>query len=157
MLIYIEGTPMWDHINQLKILREQLKAMGDDISETSHALRMLRLLPPSWDGVCQVLRASQPTISKVKDRLMAEEEARQTALTFANSGSATALQAAMQDSSKFQAMVSTQFGSVLLHPNAIQQQNKPKKNQQRKSKLKNPDLLCSNPNCGKKGHTIEKC
>jgi hypothetical protein len=82
-LPYIDGTPMRDHLNKLKILREQLHAMGDKIEDTSHALRMIRLLPPSWDGVCQVLRAiGDPSIQKFKDRLMAEEQSRQSILNF---------------------------------------------------------------------------
>jgi hypothetical protein len=60
--------------------------MGNVISETSHVLRLLRFLPLSWDGVCQVLQASQPTVAKVKDQLLAEEEARKTAMAFANAG-----------------------------------------------------------------------
>jgi hypothetical protein len=35
---YVEGTPMWDHINWMKILHEQLGAMGDVIPDTSHAM-----------------------------------------------------------------------------------------------------------------------
>jgi hypothetical protein len=67
ILTYVEGSSMCDHINKLNILCEQLGAMGDIISDTSHALRLLRFLPPSWDGVCQVLWASQLMVAKVKD------------------------------------------------------------------------------------------
>jgi hypothetical protein len=126
-LAYIKGTPMRDHINQLKILREQLGAMGDQISDTSHALRLLRHLPSSWEGVCQVLRASQPTVTKVKDRLLAEEQARKTQEAFINAGNAQALTAALTQNldpaaaTAFQALITTQFGSLSLNPSATSQ------------------------------------
>jgi hypothetical protein len=174
-LAYIEGTPMRDHINKLKILREQLGAMGDVISPTSPAMRMLRLLPPSWDGVsCQVLRASEPTIIKVKDRLLAEEQSRKTQLAFSNSGNASALAASiLRDPSTIHALMSSsQFGSVFLNPNnAALPSNAGRKimpstpgssttksnNLPCRSKLRFPDLTCTNPNCGKRGHTIDRC
>jgi len=40
-MAYVEGSGMREHLNHLKILREQLGAMGDQIGDTSHALRML--------------------------------------------------------------------------------------------------------------------
>jgi hypothetical protein len=157
-LAYIEGSGMRDHINKLKILRERLGAMGDTISDTSHALRMLRLLPPSWDGVCQVLRASQPTVARVKDRLLAEEEARKTAMAYANAGTATALLSALKDpqqAASIQALISTQFGSILLNDGGRTTNGTRQANGQKQSKLKSPHLNCTN--CGKRGHTKERC
>jgi transposase InsO family protein len=164
ILAYVEGSGMRDHINKLNILREQLGAMGDAISDTSHALRLLRFLPPSWDGVCQVLRASQPTVAKVKDRLLAEEEARKTAMAFANAGTASALLSVLhpQQIAGLQALMTTQFGRVTLNDatgnyNGGQRANQKTNGQtrERQSKLKNPHLNCRN--CGKKGHTKERC
>jgi hypothetical protein len=160
-LAYIEGSGMRDHINKLKILRERLNAMGDTINDTSHALRMIRFLPPSWDGVCQVLRATQPTVAKVKDRLLAEEEARKTAMVYANAGTASALLSTINDPRQLaglQALMTTQFGQILLNDktkptNNAQQPNDQKR--QRNSKLKYPHLNCHN--CGKRGHTQERC
>jgi hypothetical protein len=148
---------MRNHLNRLMILREQLGAMGDDISDTSHAMRMLRLLPPSWEGLGTLLRGSTPTVARVKDRLLAEEESRKTALTYANSGSATALLSSVpsfgnptappvtaqvpesQLLANLQALITTQFGSLLL--NGANNSNGQGKN---KSKLKNPHLKCEN-------------
>jgi hypothetical protein len=93
--------------------------MGDHIPDTSHAMRLLHMLLPSWDGVCQVLQATQPTTAKVKDCLLAEEEARHTTMAFANSGTASALATALHDPNSrayLQVLVSTQFGNVLLNP-----------------------------------------
>jgi hypothetical protein len=72
-----------------------------------------------------------------------------------------------------QAMLATQFGSVLLNPGiatnapvgrattSISKNGvlNPKQAQstQSKTKLRNPELTCLNPNCGRHGHTIEKC
>jgi gag-polypeptide of LTR copia-type len=159
---------MRDHINRMKILREQLGAMGDVIPDTSHAMRLLRHLPPSWDGVCQVLRASQPTVTKVKDRLLAEEQARKTQLAFTNAGNAQALTAVTDPAvalANLQALISSQFGSILLNPLSTTDRNAynptPKTRNLNPSqptlKLRNPNLQCVNPNCMKKGHTMEKC
>jgi hypothetical protein len=164
-LTYIEGTPLRDHLNKLAILREQMEAMDHSISDTSHALRMIRHLPPSWDGICQVLRATQPTVAKVKDRLMAEEQARKTALTYAHSNGASALAAALNDPTaiaNLQALISTQFGSILLQPGAgtapTSASNKASGTSSKtptNRKLRFPDLKCTN--CKKNGHTMDRC
>jgi hypothetical protein len=172
-LAFVEGTPMRDHINKLKILRERLAAMGDEISDLSHALRLIRLLPPTWEAVGQVLRANEPTVAKVKDRLLAEEQYRKTSITFANAGNASALLASIPDPatrSQLQALLATQFGSVLLNPghamnspgtatSSVSKNGVPlaHSNQYQSNKLRNPNLTCSNPNCGRQGHTIESC
>jgi len=164
-LAYIEGTPMRDYINRLNILREQLVSMGDKITDTSHALRLICLLPPSWEGVCQVLHATAPTVSRVKDRLMAEEQARKTASGFANSGGASALAAALQDPNmlaNLNALITTHFGSVQLKPGVPSlpggsTRSKRDNSDQNMRKLRRPDLQCTNPHCLKKGHTINRC
>src|ERR1700744_2552763 len=162
-LAYIEGTPMRDHINKLKILREQLSAMGDAIPETSHAIRMLRLLPPSWDGVAQVLRTTQPTIKRVKDRLLAEEQARKTAAALTSCSSASALMSTLRDPSALvnvKALLASPFGTLLMNQasgNTTEAAKSSGNDKTRQSKLRNPNLQCSNTNCGRKGHTIERC
>ena len=161
-LTYIDGTSMRDHLNKLMILREQLAAMGETISDTSHAMRIIRSLPPSWDGLAQILRATAPTTKRVKERILAEEQARRTSITFANSGNAQALAANLQNPqaiANLQALITSQFGTILLGPHANQPMgaisNKPTSNNS--SKLRYPNLQCTNPNCLKKGHTIERC
>jgi transposase InsO family protein len=168
-LAYVEGSGMRNHINRLMILREQLGAMGDKIPDTSHAMRLIRLLPPSWEGLCVVLRGSMPTVARVKASLLAEEESRKTVLSYAYAGSATALLSALpnpqslptpptaalhatpdpQLMANLQALITTQFGSLLLNS------AKPNDQSRRKSNLKNPHLKCDN--CKKKGHTKDRC
>ena len=157
--VFIEGTSMQEHLNTLKIYQERLKAMGDKISDTSHALRMLHLLPASWDGVCSILWASKPTVSAVKDRLIAEEEVRKTVLAYMNAGTAMALTSGLRDSNfrvNLEAFITTQFGSIQLTDmkNNSDLNNRIKT---RPTKVKNPHLQCTNPNYKKKDHTIEKC
>jgi hypothetical protein len=137
---------------------------GDVISDTTHALRLLRFLPLSWDGVCQVLWASQPTVAKVKDQLLAEEEARKTAVAFANAGMASALLLMLQPQqlTGLQALMTTQFGWITLNDTANNHNSGQGANQkangqvrEQQSKLKNPHLSCCK--CGKRGHTKEHC
>jgi hypothetical protein len=104
----------------------------------------------------------------VKDHLLAEEQARKTALAYAGSGGASALVAALSDPTSIanlNALITMHFGSVLLNPKSA----RPPGNSQivstsakkgvapGKSKLRFPDLQCTNPNCLKKGHTIDHC
>ena len=137
--------------------------MGGKIPDTSHTLRLLRHLPPTWDGVCQVPCASQPTVAKVKDRLLAEEQARKTTLTYVNGGTAMALLNFITKdanlSPELQALVMTQFGSMVLNPDSKTNTNdkNSSSSNESKSKLRNPDLQCTNPNCLKRGHTKAKC
>jgi hypothetical protein len=99
--------------------------------------------------------------------LLAEEQACKTQEAFINAGSAQALTAALTRNldpaaaAAFQALITTQFGSLSLNPSATSQtqgsgQSKGSKGQ-RTSKLRNPELKCTNPNCLKKGHTIQRC
>ncbi len=70
---YIEGTSLRAHFSRLDVLRSRLGAMGDGISDASHAMRLCRLLPSSWDGVTQICRAMKQDSRSVKERLLAEE------------------------------------------------------------------------------------
>ena len=161
-LSYIDGTSMRDHLNKLTILREQLAAMGETISDTSHAMRIIRSLPPSWDGLAQILRATAPTTKRVKERILAEEQARKTSMTFANSHALAAKLQNPQTIANLQALITSQFGTILLGPNANQPTkaiaaNANQLTNKTSSKLRFPNLQCTNPNCLKRGHTVERC
>jgi hypothetical protein len=57
-LAYVAGTPMRDYLARLSILREQLESLGEPISDLAHAMRIIRALPETWEGVNQFLRAT---------------------------------------------------------------------------------------------------
>src|SRR6202000_1869945 len=85
--------------------------------------------------------------------------------TYAGSGSGSALLSAFHNTGSMDelcALITTHFGTVTLtdrfNSNSV---NETKTNKQppvnRQSKLQNPHLQCSNPNCLKKGHMKEWC
>jgi hypothetical protein len=96
---------------------------------------------------------------------MAEEQARKTALTYAHSNGASALAAALNDLTaiaNLQALISTQFGSILLQPGAgtapTLASNKAsgiRSQTPTNRKLRFPDLKCTN--FKKNGHTKDQC
>lgn len=71
-----EGKTMSHHIDLLNEYRDRLELMGDPISDTSHAARLLRNLPEDWEGVAMMIRTVTNKPETVITKLKAEEQVR---------------------------------------------------------------------------------
>lgn len=136
-----EGSPISTHLDKLHELRDRLTAMGDTISDVSHASRLLRNLGDDWESVASNIRTltSDPVVVSLK--LRTEETYRE--------GKRMRLEGFERE--RASALVAHRFGqSKSTAPSSTST-----------STSKSPSFLpCTNPNCDvrrRRSHPIEKC
>ena len=79
---YKEGTPIAEHLNEIKSIVNQLAAMKITFDDELQALLLLSSLPESWETLVVTVSNSSPdgvvTMSQVTSNLLNEETRRKS-------------------------------------------------------------------------------
>ena len=69
----VEGQTVSNYISNLKEMRDQLRKMGDPISDVTHGSTILRNLPESWQPIASMIRIVTYDPETVRTKLEAHE------------------------------------------------------------------------------------
>jgi transposase InsO family protein len=141
----LPGVSVQDHVNSLLELANKLRTCGEQVTDSLLIARLLKSMPADYKDLVDVLRyqvTSTPhTFESVRQQLLAME---------------TELKADQADAESQAVTVAAHVARVaaLAAPHragAAQQSYQSNRRHQR------PMVICANPECRKKGHTIDDC
>ena len=131
----VEGQSVVSYLTSMKEFRSQLKKMGENIADSTHAATLLRNLPESWQLISQTIRMIAHTPDDIEERLEAHE------------ADLNALEVSNQAATAFSAHTKPTYPNSLAQPKHFN--HNPQPNSPR------PGLHCNN--WGKLGHPASKC
>ena len=140
-----EGQSVITYITVMKEFRNQLKRMGENVPDSTHAATLLRNVPESWRPIAQTIRMITRKPDEIEERLEAHES------------DLNALEISVQAGTAFAAQTRP---TLPTQPRILSQnQHTPQYDNNNRNyasrPIQNNPIYCNN--CGRPGHPASRC